>query len=155
MSVIYEKHYPHPSFEEEMKELEKYKQEMESSPDYEPEPMLSFEEFYNNMMKNRTLILLPRKMKRAKDFIKLAINASKIYEIDIKITKNDSHIAVDYSFDCAGDMFFLIPILRLADSISFFTGRNGFEITISIDYYTYAVMYKNQLLHPQNFQEFP
>lgn len=59
MSVIYEKHYPHPSFGEKMKELEKYKQEMEDSPDYEPEPMLSFEEFYNNMMKNRTLILLP------------------------------------------------------------------------------------------------
>lgn len=154
MFVIYEKHYPHLSFEEEMKELEKYKQEMESPPDCEPEPMLSFEEFYNNMMMNRTLIRLLQKMKGANDFIKLAMKTSKIYEIDTKITKNDSHIAVDYSFDCAGDMFFLIPILRLADSISFFTGINGFEITISLDYYTHAVYDKNRLLHLQDFEEY-
>lgn len=67
--------------------------------------------------------------------------------------ENDSHIAVDYSFDCAGDMFFLIPLFRLADSISFFTGINGFEITISLDYYTHAVYDKNRLLHPQDLEE--
>ena len=46
MSVIYEKHYPHPTFEEEMKELEEYEKEMESSPDYIPEPEMTFDEFY-------------------------------------------------------------------------------------------------------------
>ena len=50
-------------------------------------------------------------------------------------------------------MFFLIPIFRLADSVSFFTGINGFELTISLDYYTHAVYDKNRLLHPQDLEE--
>ena len=49
MSVIYEKHYPHPTFEEEMKELEEYKKEVESSPDYIPEPEMTFDEFYKKI----------------------------------------------------------------------------------------------------------
>ncbi len=152
MPVIYEKHYPHQSFEEMMKEFEKYEKEWVSSPDYKPAP--SFEEFYSEMMMNRTMILLPHKLRGANDFIKLAIKTSMIYEIDTKIVENDSHIAVDYSFDCAGDMFFLIPIFRLADSVSFFTGINGFELTISLDYYTHAVYDKSRLLHPQDFEEY-
>ena len=50
MSVIYEKHYPHPTFEEEMKELEEYEKEMESSPDYIPEPEMTFDEFLTKMV---------------------------------------------------------------------------------------------------------
>ena len=58
MSVIYEKHYPHPTFEEEMKELEEYEKEMENSPDYKHKPELTFQQFYNNVMKDLTLNLL-------------------------------------------------------------------------------------------------
>lgn len=148
MAVIYEKHYPHPTFEEEMKELDKYMKELEGDPDYKPSPTPSFKEFCQSMAENTTLFLLPEKAKRAEDFIKLAIETSEIYELDIKISREDSHIAVNYSFDSAGDMALLIPVFRQADSISFFTGIYGFDITISLDYYTHAVFHKDRLIHP-------
>lgn len=154
MSVIYEKHYPHPTFEEEMKELEEYKKEMENSPDYKPEPEMTFDEFYKKVMNERTLVLLPERMKGSEEFIKLAIETSEMYELDTKITRKDSHIAVNYSFDCAGDMDFLIPLFRMADSISFFTGIYGFEITISLDYYTHAEFSKGKFIHPQDYSEY-
>ena len=45
MAVIYEKHYSHPTLEEELKELEEYRRELEKDPDYKPEPPKTFEEF--------------------------------------------------------------------------------------------------------------
>lgn len=153
MSVIYEKHYPHPTFEEEMKELAEYQKEMESDPDYKPEPEMTFDEFYKKMMSDRTLILLPERMQGSETFIKLAIEASELYELDTRITRKDDSIEVTYSFDCGGDMAFLIPVFRMADSISFFTGIYGFEITISLDYYTHAVYLREKLIHPQDFSE--
>lgn len=153
MSVIYEKHYPHLTFEEEMEKIEEYEKEFGYPPDFNPEPKLTAKEFLANVMENRTLVLLPEKMKKADAFIKLAIKVSEIYRINTKISREDSHIAVDYSFNCAGDMFFLIPVFRQADSISFFTGVNGFEITISLDYYTHAVFNKERLLHPKDVED--
>lgn len=153
MSVIYEKHYPHPTFEEEMKEIAEYQKEMESDPDYKPEPEMTFEKFFKKMMSDRTLILLPERIQGSEAFIKLAIETSELYELDTKIKREDSHIAVNYSFDSAGDMAFLIPVFRMADNISFFTGIYGFEITISLDYYTHAVFDKGRLLHPINFDD--
>ena len=152
MSVIYEKHYPHPTFEEEMKEYEKWKKGQESSPGYKPEPEITFDEFYKNIMENRTLILLPERMKRSENFIKIAIETSEQYELDTRISRKDDRIEVDYSFDCAGDMDFLMPIFRQADSISFFTGIYGFDITISLDYFTHAVFDKGRFLHPRGFE---
>lgn len=153
MAVIYEKHYPHPTLEEELKELEELQRELEKDPDYKPVPIKTFEEFYKDMMNNRTMILIPEKMEKAGEFIKLAIEVSEMYELDTKITERDSYIKVDYSFDSAGDMAFLIPVFRRADSISFFTGINGFDITISLDYYTHAVYHKDRLVHPIDLED--
>lgn len=153
MAIIYEKHYPHPTLEEEMKELEEYMKEHESDPGYEPSPTPLFKEFCQSIAENTTLILIPEKAKRAEDFIKLAIEASKIYELDTKISREDSHIAVDYSFDSAGDMALLKPVFRQADSISFFSGVHCFDITVSLDYYTHAVFHKGRLVLPQFVDE--
>ena len=92
---------------------------MESSPDYKPKPELTFQEFYKNVMKDRTLILLPEKMERAKDFVKLAIKISELYELDTKISREDDRISVNYSFDDAGDMAFLIPVFRQEQDLFF------------------------------------
>lgn len=148
MAVISEKHYPHPTFEEEMREIEKYQKELKKDPDYKPEPIKPFEEFYKDIVENRTLIIMPERIKQAEDFIRLAIITSEEYELDTIIRKNDSHISVDYSFDSAGEMMFLLPILREADNISFFTGIRGYEITMSIDFYTHAEYLHGRLLHP-------
>ncbi len=154
MSVIYEKHYPHPTIEEEMKELEEYQKVIETSPDCKFEPIKPFNEFFKDIIENRTLILLPERMKGAEAFIQLAIETSEFYEFDTRINREDSHIAVSYSFDSGGDMAYLIPVIRLADSISFFTGIHGFEITISLDYYTHAVYDKGRLCHPKDLSSF-
>lgn len=145
--IIYEKHYPHKSFEEEMKEMEEYCSKMgkdESVVDLQP----SFEEFYKDMIENRTLILLPEKANRAQDFIDLAIKTGKFYELDTIIRKADSHITASYSFDSGGDMMILLPILREADNIAFFAGIRGYEITMSIDFYTHAVFHHGRLVYP-------
>lgn len=154
MSVIYEKHYPHPSLEEKMKEIKAYQHELESSPDYKPGFEKSFDEFYKDMIENRTLILLPERMKGAVEFTKLAIKTSELYELDTQIKREDSCISVKYSFDCGGDMDYLIPVFRRADSISFFTDIYGFELTICLDYYTHAVYSKGRLRQPRDFSDY-
>ena len=121
---------------------------MEKLPDYIPEPEMTFDEFYKKMMKDRTLILLPERMKGSEEFIKLAIETSEMYELDTKITRKDSHIAVNYSFDCAGDMDFLIPLSEWLTVSRSFTGIYGFEITISLDYYTHAEFSKGKTYPP-------
>lgn len=148
--MVYEKHYPHKTFEEEMQKLEEISSVMQDDEEDKRWVNLpsSFEEFYKDMMENRTLIIIPDKINRAKDFIRLAIRISELYELDTVIRRNDSHISVDYSFDSGGDMMFLLPILREADSISFFSGIGGYEITISIDFYTHAVFLHGRLTHP-------
>lgn len=148
MAVIYEKHYPHPTLEEEMKELEEYMKEHESDPDYNPEQQKSFDEFNQEMIDNRSLVPLPEKIEKSDEFIRLAIETAELYELDTRISRHDSHIEVNYSFDDAGDMAFLIPVIRLADSISFFTGISGFDNTISLDYFTHAVYLGDELVHP-------
>lgn len=150
MEVIYEKHYPHSSFEEKMSELEEYRKEQESQPDYQPIPAKPFKEFYREMVENRILVLLPDRIVQAEAFTRLAIEISEIYEFDTTIRKKDSHIEVNYSFDCGGELDYLIPIIGQADCISFFAGVNGFEVTISLDFYTHAVYDKERLLHPKS-----
>ena len=147
MAVIYEKHYLHQTLEEEMKKLEESQKEFEKVPEYKPEPVKTFDEFYQELMENRTLVALPEKIEKQEDFIKLAIETSELYELDTVISREDSHITVNYSFDCGGDMAFLIPVFRLADNVSFFTGVFGFEITISLDYFTHDVYLGERLIH--------
>lgn len=149
MAVIYEKHYPHPTLEEKMREIEKHQKELEKDPDYRPEPIKPFEEFYREMVENRVLVFLPDRIVKAEAFIRLAIEVAELYEFDTTIRRKDSHIEVNYSFDCGKELDYLIPILGQADSISFFTGLHGYEITVSLDFYTHAEYDKGRLLHPK------
>ena len=145
--TIYERKYPHKTEEEETAELEKWAEEHpEAVP---PHPLPPFSEFYAGIVNKLTYILLPDRVARSEEFIKLAIDASETYEIDTTITRTDSHISVTYSFDCGGEMDYLMPVLGLADTISFFTGIDGFDITIVLDYYTHAVYRGERLLHPR------
>lgn len=105
------------------------------------------------MMDNRTIIPIPEKIEKADEFIKLAIEVSELYELDTKISEKDSCIEVNYSFDCGGDMVFLLSVFRKADSISFFTGICGFDITVSLDYYTHAVYNKGRLVRPIDLED--
>ena len=100
------------------------------------------------IMKGRTLVPLPERIQQAEGFIKLAIEVGKLYEISTKIEKMDSHISVRYSFDCCEGMDYLMPVIRQANAITFFTGVKGYDITIVLDYYTHAVYRKDKLMSP-------
>lgn len=134
-----EREYPHKTAEE---KAESHTKEL-------PEvPHPSFEEFYQNMMSRRCLILLPERIQSAERFIKTAVEVGEIYELDTKIERMDSHISVTYQFNCGGEMDHLISILRLADTVSFFTDPGGFDITLVLDYYTHAVYQGERLIRP-------
>ncbi len=147
--IIYEKHYPHKSFEEEMKELEEYQKELESSPDYVPSPTPTFEEFYKELVENTTLVALPKRIEQADDFIQLAIRTGEAYEFDTKILQSDCNIMVYYFFDGGSELLMLMPIIKMADCISVEPNMNGFKIQLCLDYYTHAVYRNGRLIHPK------
>lgn len=147
--IIYEKHYPHLTFEEEMEEFRKYRKELESSPDYVPEPTKTFGEFYKEMVENTALVALPKRIEQADAFIQLAIRTGEAYEFDTKILQSDCNIMVYYFFDGGPDLLMLMPIIKMADCISVEPNMNGFKIQLSLDFYTHAVFRNGRLLHPK------
>lgn len=62
--MVYEKHYLHKTFEEEMQKLEEISSVMQDDEEDKRWVNLpsSFEEFYKDMMENRTLIIIPDKI---------------------------------------------------------------------------------------------
>lgn len=146
--VLYERKYPHKSVEEEQAEFERLAKDCpEEIKAYPPPP---FSKFCEDMVAKRTLILLPDRILKSKKFIQLAIETGETYEMDTEISRADSHISVTYRFDCGGEMDYLIPILGQADTISFFAGLCGFDITLILDYYTHAEYCGKRLIHPLN-----
>lgn len=151
--VIYEKHYPHKTVEERMREADEIRAQIaEDEANGKADPMPSFEEFYKDMMENRELVPIPNREELAGSFVLLAIVIGEEYELDTTIRKSDSHVTVDFSFDCGGDMDFFLPLLRAADNITFFTGIRGYEITMTIEYYTHAVYRHGKRLYPRDLR---
>ena len=144
--IIYERKYPHKTVEEKLAEAEIWAQNHLGE---EPEdPLPSFEELYQKVMSRRRLVLLPTRTNTAEQFIKTAITAGRTYEIDTKVVRMDSHISVTYQFDCGGEMDHLMPVFRQADTVSFLTDIDGFDIALILDYYTHAVYQGETLIHP-------
>lgn len=129
--VIYEKRYP----KEDWNDLER-----EATAQFSGEVKnLTMDDIIERMTSGIELVELPQRKKTVKAFVNAAVQTAEIYEIDIKITEFDSHVTVDYYFDCCGCMGFLREVLVYADDISFFRNVNGFELMLSIDHYTHAI----------------
>lgn len=141
--VIYEKKYPTA-----IEELEKIRKEHKTD---EQDDIKPFDEFMRDIAVSTTRILLPRRIKGARQFIAKAIKLSELYELDIEITKHDDSVSVDLSFDSAGCMGFLKSLVSTADDISFFAGIRGREITMSLDYYTHAVERNGRVVVPTDW----
>ena len=60
-----------------------------------------------------------------------------------------SHISATYYFDCGACMGFLRRIIEMSDDISFFDHIKGFDMVMSLDFYTKAVFKRDRLIHPQ------
>ena len=78
-----------------------------------------------------------------------AIEISNDYELDIEIEEHLSHISATYYFDCGACMGFLRRIIEMSDDISFFDHIKGFDMVMSLDFYTKAVFKRDRLIHPQ------
>lgn len=140
--VIYEKAYPEPDVSE--MELEATGQ-----PSAEAEK-LTFNEIMEKLTRGRELVLLPQRQESAKAFVNTAARIAEMYGIDVKITQFDSHVTVDYCFNCSGCMGFLKEVLVYADDISFSRDVKGFDIMLSIDHYTHAVYRNGRKMRPMD-----
>lgn len=94
---------------------------------------------------------IPGRRQSVKDFIRTAIQISEIYELDIKITRYDTHVTVDYNFDFGGALGWMIDIIKMADDVSLFHPTEGHEIIMSIDYYTHAVYRRGKKILPRDW----
>ena len=109
----------------------------------------SFEEIMKEIYSGVSYLALPQREKQAKAFIKAAIDLSNAYEVDIEIEEHFSHISVNYFFYCSAAMGFLKKIIQMADDISFFDHINGYDLVMSLDFYTKAVFKRGRLIQPQ------
>ena len=140
--LIYEKKYPPIDPEKEIKRIE-----LELAAEQQ-EPIPSFNEVYNKIMADTTYILIPERIKGSEAFIRTAIEVSRLYELDTRIERCDSHISVTYSFNCGGGMRDIRRVFGMADEFAFFKDVYGFDFTISLDYYTHAVIRRGRIIAP-------
>lgn len=140
--IIYEKKYPRIDLMEVMKQIEPEKV------DEPKEPTPSFEEIMQKIAVNTTHVLMPERIKASEEFIRLAKEVSELYELDTRIERHFDHISVTYSFDCGGGMSYLNQVFGMADQFSFFTNIHGRDITISLDYFTHAVLRNGRVVSP-------
>ena len=135
--IIYEKEYPKETPEEQT---------------YEPEgrrtPDISFEEYMRRGYENRFSIPIPDRENGAKAFIAAAKDVSELYRLDVKITEHIDHISADICFNEGGCMRHFIEVIRLADDISFFSNVRGYDMMMSLDYYTHAVFVGGRQMYP-------
>ena len=135
-SIIYEKHYP---------KVNTAENEIELTSRAEP---LSFEQIMEKIYKDVVYVPLPEKQATAREFLEEAIAISNTYEVDIKIRQYFERIEVKYYFDCAVSVGFLKEILVSADEISFFKDDEGFNLALSLDFYTHAIYRKERCIIP-------
>ena len=135
--IIYEKEYPKETHEEQETRLNEWKI-----------PDISFEEYMRRGYENRFSIPMPDRENGAQAFIAAAKDVSELYQLDVKITEHIDHISADFYFNAGGSMRYMKEVLKLADDISFFPGVNGYDIIMSLDYYTHAVFVGGRQVHP-------
>nr|DAQ11004.1 MAG TPA: hypothetical protein [Caudoviricetes sp.] len=142
VEIIYEKKYPRIDPMEEMKQIEL---EMADEPE---EPTPSFEEIMQKIQENTTYVLMSERIKASEDFIRAAIEVSELYELDTKIERHFDHISVDYSCNCCGGLRDINRVIGMADQSSFFKDIFGWDITISLDFFTHAVVRNGRVVAP-------
>ena len=142
VEIIYEKKYPRINPIEEMKQIEL---EMADEPEEATPP---FNEIMAKIQADTTYVLMPERIKASEKFIQTAIEVSELYELDTKIERHLDHISVNYSFNCCGGMRDINRVFGMADQFSFFKDIYGWDITVSLDFYTHAVVRNGRVVAP-------
>ena len=142
VEIVYEKKYPRIDPMEDMKQIEL---EMADEP---KEPTPSFEEIMQKIQESTAYVLMHERIKASEDFIRAAIVVSEMHELDTKIERHLDHISVDYSFNCCGGLRDIKRVIGMADQPSFFKEIFGRNITISLDFFTHAVVRNGSVVAP-------
>lgn len=142
VEIIYEKKYPRIDPMEEMKQIE-----LEMA-DESKEPTPSFDEVIAKIHADTTYVLMPERIKASEKFIQTAIEVSELYELDTKIERHIDRIIVNYSFDSCGGMRDINRVFGMADEFAFFKDVHGWDITVSLDFYTHAVVRNGRVVAP-------
>lgn len=142
VEIIYEKKYPRI---DPMEELRQAELEMADEPE---QPQHTFSEMMEKIYADTTYVLIPERIKDSEDFIRAAIEVSELYELDTKIERHFDHISVDYSFNCCGGLRDINRVIGMADQSSFFKDIFGWDITISLDFFTHAVVRNGRIVAP-------
>lgn len=103
---------------------------------------------FGNYLASIELVPIPERVGKEKEFIETAIEIAQIYMLDIVLTRRDSHISAEFSFDYGPNMKHIKPVLMLADDFSFYAGINGREMTLCLDYYTHYVCRGGKIIEP-------
>lgn len=138
-SIIYEKHYSKVGCSDAADDT------VESTKDA---TRLNFEQIMEKIHRDVVYVPLPEKQTASKEFLKTAIAISTTYEIDVKILQHLERIEVKYYFDYAVSVGFLKDVIMFADDISFFEDVEGFNLVLSLDFYTHAVYRKERCIIP-------
>ncbi len=142
--IIYEKTFPEKSLDE----IEFSVIEQGIPVEDESQKHMTFDEIMNEIFKGVEYVFLPERVKTAEAFVKTAIEISETYELDVKIEKHHSYISVNYYFNSTGCMGFLRKVIMFADDIAFFANTKGYDIVMSIDHYTHAVIRNGKRIKP-------
>ena len=142
VEIIYEKKYPRINPIEEMKQIEW------GMDDELEEATSTLEEFMQKIQSKTTYVLMPGRIKASERFIQTAIEVSELYEMDTRIERHFDHISVTYSFDCCGGLRNINRVFGMADQFSFFKDIYGWDITISLDFFTHASLRNGRIVSP-------
>lgn len=153
--VIYHKTYPKPAIDEFEASLdpsiEKFEAIMEDSLKESSDtstPTPSSKDIFKMLHKGAVFVPLPEREAMAKKFIETVKDISESYEIDTEIKTGSGTITATFYFNCGAAMGFLKQAICLSDDIAFITNIGGYELVMSLDFYTHALFRHGKQFRP-------
>ncbi len=119
--IIYEKKYPRVSISERV-----FRAWNNLTADLSKEK-LSHDEIMNKIHGNLTYTPIPERIIVSEQFIREAIDVSKLYKITLRIERQVDCISANFYLDCGGGMRYINRVLGMADRTCFFKDVRGHD----------------------------
>ena len=132
-AIIYEKKYPPIDYNSTDEHF------FFDIPDTPEMKLRSFDEVLKEIYEATEYTPIPCREDLGKEFIKLAINISDIYRMNIRILRLKCKISVHLGMDFCVNMEHINRLFGMADRISFLSGEDGRDLFARLDLYTHVV----------------
>lgn len=146
--IIYQRKYPKINYSALLDE-ENHAKKAETDTATADIDIPSFDEILERIKKSTSYVLLPDRIEESQQFIEEAIYVSELYRMDLMLVRHTSHIVAELSFDCGINLTEIQPLLALSDECSFFTNIGDHELTITLEYFTHAVVRNGRVVRPK------